>query len=124
MTVLYADDDNEDLALFEEAIKEIDPSINCLLVNTGRKVLEILKTGLSPDLVFLDVYMPEMDGLTCLIEIKENEEYYNTRVILLTVSPYLVNKEKIRGLATELWTKPNNYEDLLKILNRTLSVKT
>jgi len=124
MTILYADDDSDDLTLFEEAIKEIDPSIECVLAGTGIEALEFLKKGLSPDLIFLDIYMPEMDGITCLTRIRESEKFGSSRVILLSVSPYLINKERIKGLATELLTKPNNYEDLLKMLNSTLPIRT
>jgi len=123
MTILYADDDSDDLTLFEEAVKEIDPSIICLSVNTGHEALEFLKKGISPDFIFLDVYMPEMDGVTCLTKIRENETYNNIRVILLSISPYLINKEGIRGLATDFLTKPNNYEDLLNMVSQILSVK-
>lgn len=123
MTILYADDDSDDLTLFQEAIAEIDPSINCLLVSNGNKVLDILKAGISPDLIFLDVYMPEMDGINCLKQIRLNENFDNTKVVLLTVSPYLINKEKIKGLTIELLTKPNNYEDLVHMLTQTLSAK-
>jgi len=125
MTILYVDDDDDDLQLFEEAIKEIDSSIVCLLKSAGKEALELLENGLLPDLIFLDVNMPEMDGVTCLAKIRENERFCDLKVILLSVSPYTINKERVRSFSADFLTKPTNYEDLLKVLKRVLlNVKT
>jgi CheY-like chemotaxis protein len=121
MIILYVDDDGEDLELFEVAMREIDSSITCLLANTGREALRLLEDGLFPDMIFLDVNMPGMDGVTCLSKIRENEKFNETKVVLLTTSPYLLNRKKIESLSAGFLTKPNNYEDLVKILSEAVS---
>jgi len=116
MTVLYVDDDEDDLQLFKEAAEEIDSSIICLLANSGHEPLVLLENGASPDLIFLDITMPEMDGVTCLTKIREMEKFQETKIILMSVSLYIINKERIKSLNAGFIKKPNNYTDLVLIL--------
>ncbi len=76
----------------------------------GRQAVEVVRSKL-PDLVVLDVMMPELDGLSALKMIRE---VTNTPVILLTVR----NEEdmKVRGLrlgADDYVTKPFSQRELL-----------
>ena len=76
----------------------------------GRQAVEVVRSKL-PDLVILDVMMPELDGLSALKLIREVS---NIPVILLTVR----NEEdmKIRGLrlgADDYVTKPFSQRELL-----------
>jgi len=50
----------------------------------GRKALEVLESGYNPDVAILDVMMPEVDGLTVLRKIKEDDRYKDLIVIMLT----------------------------------------
>jgi DNA-binding response OmpR family regulator len=50
----------------------------------GRKALEILAGGFNPDVAILDVMMPEVDGLQVLRKIKEEDQYKDLIVIMLT----------------------------------------
>ena len=51
--------------------------------NDGRKGLELAKK-LHPDLILLDIRMPEMDGMTVLQELRKDEYGRTAKVILLT----------------------------------------
>lgn len=49
----------------------------------GREAIEKIKE-LKPDLVILDVHMPEMDGVEALLKIQENAELKKTRCVFFT----------------------------------------
>lgn len=50
----------------------------------GEQCLTMLKEGLRPDIMLLDVVMPRMDGIEVLDVIKKDEEIKNIPIILLT----------------------------------------
>jgi len=121
MTILCVDDDSEDLELLRGAIEEIDSSINYLSAGTGQEALDLLERGLSPNLIFLDINMPGMNGITCLAKIRENKKLDEINVVLLSTSHYPLSIQKIKSLPADFYTKPGSYEDLKNILNLALS---
>ena len=52
MTIFYADDDQDEIDFFCEALKLIDPSIECVTASNGREALQLLETIGIPDLIF------------------------------------------------------------------------
>ena len=70
---LIGDDDPDDQELFLEALKEIDEDFVCVTAFDGQEVLDKLENSLFvPDMIFLDLNMPKMNGHECLKEIKKN----------------------------------------------------
>ena len=64
MVVLNVDDDHEDREFFCDALREIDPSVVCLIAASGMEALALLQDrDALPDYIFLDINMPMMDGL-------------------------------------------------------------
>jgi two-component system, OmpR family, alkaline phosphatase synthesis response regulator PhoP len=51
--------------------------------DNGNKALELIST-LKPDLVILDIVMPDKDGIDTALEIKSKDEFKNTKFIFLT----------------------------------------
>jgi len=122
MTILCVDDDMDDLELLREAIEEIDSSVVCLSASTGQEAMNLLGNGLVlPNLIFLDINMPLMNGVTCLAKIRENKKFDNIKVVFLSTSLYALNKEKMRSLTADFFTKPVRYSDLVGLLRAILS---
>jgi CheY-like chemotaxis protein len=86
MTILYVDDDPDDRQLFVEAVKSIDDKIVCATANDGLDGLSWLESHALPDVVFMDINMPLMNGKICLAEIKNNEKTSQLPVIIFTTS--------------------------------------
>lgn len=80
-SIVLADDDVDDHIIFEDALKQVDPSITLSIVRNGNEILELL-THFAPDLVFLDLDMPGKNGLECLKEIRQNPTYQNLPIIV------------------------------------------
>ena len=68
----------------------------------------------NPDLIFVDIMMPRLDGYqTCAI-IKNNTQYRSTPVIMLTSKDGLFDQARGRVVGSDLYlTKPFTKEELL-----------
>lgn len=68
-----------------------------------------------PQVVFLDVDMPRMDGLSALRCLRANDELRHTRIIMLTAGPEYERDARAAG-ADEFLTKPFSPLDLLRLV--------
>jgi CheY-like chemotaxis protein len=55
MVVLYVDDDVDDLQLFGEALREVDPAIIFISAISAEEALNFLHGELRPDYIFMDI---------------------------------------------------------------------
>ena len=85
-------------------------------VKNGAVALDAIARN-KPDIVFLDVIMPEMDGLEALQNIKESNP--EIVVIMITGNPSKENvEESIQGGASGFIIKPFNSAKVLDTLSR------
>lgn len=109
--VLVVDDD-PDILQFVQVNLELE-GYTAERANSGRLALDVAK-GALPDLVLLDVMMPEMDGLTVLRRLRSAPATANVPVILLTAKA--LSEDRVRGLdlgADDYITKPFDVEELM-----------
>ena len=59
MRVLAAEDNRTNQLVFRKMVKDLD--IDLIFANNGREAVELFQS-LRPDLIFMDISMPEMDG--------------------------------------------------------------
>ena len=87
-TLLLVDDDQDDRFLFKEALAEADNSVEFTEASNGADALEKLMSGKVslPDLIFLDVNMPRMNGLDCLKHLKENVRFKDVPVVMYSTA--------------------------------------
>jgi putative two-component system response regulator len=81
-TVFVIDDVDVNLAKAEQALEE---AYNVFTMPSAAKMFEILQK-ITPDLILLDIEMPEMDGFAAIAKLKENPKTANIPVMFLTVS--------------------------------------
>lgn len=82
--ILYVDDDEDDRVLFCEVLKGINPDYNLVVAKDGREAMDILnkETKKVPDIIFLDINMPLMDGFQTLVEIRKVERFQEIKVVM------------------------------------------
>ena len=117
---LLADDDEDDTELFGEALSAIEPPVNFYHVETGQAVFQFLSNGQNkkPNIIFLDINMPEMSGWQCLSKLKNHIEYKDIPVIMYSTSSNQREKEIAFELgAWGFFTKPSDLKMLLKVLD-------
>jgi len=118
-TILLVDDDEIHL-LFTELL--LNDEYKIFTVKSGKKVLEFLdKNHLIPDLIMLDVLMPDMDGWTVFNKIKEIAALKSTPIMFFSS----MEDESIRKKAHEIGAydyvvKPCEQTDLLNRIKDTL----
>lgn len=124
-TILCADDDEDDIQMLQEAIKEVDGSYQLLKAHNGVDALQQLKElkdrGTLPCLVVLDINMPKMDGRQTFISIRSNEAYAAIPVVIFSTSSSALDKMFFARKDVEYITKPVNYNFLVEVAKRLLS---
>lgn len=70
--IAICDDNKEDMALLSDALVEYDPLFEITNFTNGKTLVEeILDNHFVADLLFLDIYMPEMDGILTAKKIRD-----------------------------------------------------
>ena len=109
----------DDNYLMRTLLRGILRSESCQVIGEAKNgliALDLVERKL-PDVVFLDVMMPEMDGLEVLQNIKE--KYPGIRVIMITGNPSVENvQESIQGGASGFIIKPFNSAKVVETLHR------
>lgn len=123
MTVLYADDDQEDKELFADALKEILPETKLILASHGKEVLQQLSTTpVFPDYIFLDINMPVMGGKDCLIKLKSMDKVREIPVIMYTTTDNETELQKYLSLgATGCIVKESSFRGIKNSLKKMLT---
>ena len=87
-----------------------------LTADNGFEALPIISSQ-QPDMLFIDIMMPRLDGYQTCSLIKNNPDFRNTPVIMLSSKDGLFDRAKGRVVGAELYlTKPFTREDLLSAL--------
>jgi CheY-like chemotaxis protein len=112
--ILVVDDDQKALLLMEAVLKPYGYDV--ILVNGGRHVIRTARKE-KPDLIFLDIMMPDMDGYTILNKIKKEETMKNIPVVMVSVLDLDGNKAfaNICGASAYI-TKPIDSKLLIKTI--------
>jgi CheY-like chemotaxis protein len=109
--VLIIDDDDDDCSLIAETLQEIDNQVKCVLKPDGRSGLTyIIDTDLKPDIIFLDLHMPKMNGLELLKILKADPGLSHIPVVICTDSKLVSEIEECKKLgASEVIKKPASF---------------
>ncbi len=117
-TILAVDDDENALAIISRVLAGDHYVIRS--ANSGAGGLESAKR-MKPDIILLDVVMPEMDGFTVLDSIRHDESLADVPVILITSQDLDRNsREKIKAGSAEYLQKGTfTADDLMNIVRKT-----
>lgn len=123
MLLLCIDDDPDDVDLFLDAVRIIDPAHTCVPAFNGREGVALLES-MQPDRIFLDINMPEMNGTETLREIRRNPRVQHVPVFMLstTTNPSEMSLCKKLG-ATACLSKPATFQELCMVLREALEVR-
>jgi CheY-like chemotaxis protein len=117
--VLLADDDTDDLLLFNEAIEQSELPLTFSHAEDGNELLKRLDADKAPDILFLDVNMPYKNGIECLYEIRANGKFKNLPIVIYSTTNYKVNIDACFNGGADLYVvKPNTFDDILKLVRK------
>ncbi len=101
-TILIADDEEPIVELIRFTLE--DPQVRVVEAHDGASALTVARDT-RPDLVLLDVRMPNIDGLEACRRLRAMPECAHTRIVLLTAAGQA--QDRALGLACLLYTSPS-----------------
>ncbi len=120
-TLLIVDDEPINLSVLSQILSE---KYLVRVANSGIRALEVAASQPEPDLILLDVMMPQMDGYEVLQRLKENPLTSNIPVIFVTAMETTLDEKKGFELgAVDYVTKPIRSEILLERIKSQLILK-
>jgi CheY-like chemotaxis protein len=122
-TCYLIDDDADDREIFAIAVSELGYPVRLFTAVDGQAGLEQLSAGtFLPDLIFLDLNMPRMNGQQCLRALKAHPVYASIPVIIYSTSSQEQDREETKLLgAFGFLTKPSSVKTLIEILTTLVS---
>lgn len=124
-TILIAEDVDMNMIMIKALISRLFPDANLWEAVNGREAVRLVKE-LTPDLVLMDVQMPELDGLeaTKRIRAMEKEMGYHIPIIALTAGAFKEERERCFAVGMDdFLTKPVEPEKIKAVLGKFLSGK-
>ncbi|MFC1709370.1 PleD family two-component system response regulator [Candidatus Omnitrophota bacterium] len=116
-------DDEVDFCYFTKKYLENTKEFDVTFESDALRSID-LAVQQKPDLILLDIMMPEMDGLAVLSRLKNNDATRSIPVIMLTAKKDVGSiAEAQSSMATDYIIKPFLPEDLLKLLKKYLGMK-
>jgi CheY-like chemotaxis protein len=121
--IFLIDDDEDDQLLFTDAMQLINPLVQCETAPNGKIGLHKLKTSATlPDIIFLDLNMPVMNGFEFLQQIKNEKHLLNIPVGIFTTSNMMDDMERTKELGARFFiTKPDEFNALCTKLQEVLN---
>jgi two-component system cell cycle response regulator DivK len=118
-TILIVEDNELNMKLFNDLLQA--HKFNTVQTNDGREALELARKH-RPDLILMDIQLPEISGLEVTKMIKEDEELKDIPVIAVTAFAMKGDEEKIREGGCEGYiAKPISVPNFLETINKFLS---
>lgn len=123
--ITLADDDEDDRLFFIDAFEELKINTIVNTVNNGRELLSFLNhpETVLPNIIFLDLNMPILNGIECLKEIKLNDRFKEIVVAIYSTSSSDQDIEDTFVLGANIYIKkPSNFDSLKKILAEIITI--
>jgi CheY-like chemotaxis protein len=127
VTILLADDDEEDRELTRDALREAHLANDVMFVVDGQDLMDYLHhegryadrsvASPRPGIILLDLNMPKKDGREALAEIKQDESLRRIPVVVLTTSKDEVDVLRTYDLGVNSFiTKPVTFAGLVEAM--------
>ena len=115
---LIADDDATMRLLLQQSLEQRD--FRVIVAENGAQAIEAFIT-LNPDIVLLDVEMPDMDGFELVWKIKADERLKQIPVIILTSTGMIGDTKICRELGIKGYlTKPVEFESMISRVEKAI----
>lgn len=119
--LLIVDDEAHIRMLIEQTLEDLeDEGVELLFAENGEQALELIKKE-EPNLVFLDVMMPKMNGMEVCHKVKKELHLSHVYIILLTAKGQEVDRQKGLDMGADRYmTKPFDPDEMLAIAEEIL----
>ena len=105
-------------------LEKLDPNYTVIEVESGKKCIELLKNNQIPDLILLDIMMPDMNGWEVAKVLQKKFEWKKIPLIFLTATEDETSKITGSIIAEDYIVKPFEITDLKKKIDKALEQKS
>ncbi|AMK12684.1 MAG: response regulator transcription factor [Pseudodesulfovibrio sp.] len=124
MKILIVDDEVHIKMLLEQTLEELEDEfeVDLYTASDGEEGLEFIRSK-RPDLVFLDIMMPKMNGYEVCRIIKDDPTLKDVKIILLTAKGQEVDRKQGLELGAMMYmTKPFDPDEILRVSKELLEL--
>lgn len=123
-TIFYTDDDAEDLEFFTEVTSALGDHLNIVTQKNGKKLLQDLKNPPpSPQIIFLDLNMPGLNGFDVLQELRSTDDFKDLPIVIFSTSSDEKTIAKSRELGASYYVpKPTDFSLFKRTIQHTLNI--
>lgn len=122
--ILIADDEAHIRLLLEQTLEDFeDLGVELLIAENGEEALEAIRNE-KPDLVFLDIMMPKMNGFDVCQKVRQHDELKDIHIVFLTAKGQ--EQDRCRGKtagANRYMTKPFDPDTLADYAAKILQIE-
>ena len=115
--VLLADDDHDDRKFFADALEKLDVPFKLSDFPACEELLSYINREITPDIIFLDLNMPYLNGYECLQEIRKNKKFDSIPIAIYTTSSNRKDIESTYDKGANIYViKPNRFDEIVYLL--------
>jgi len=121
--ILIVEDDPCIRILLKQTLEELeDDGVELITADNGEAALEIISRE-APELVFLDVMMPKMNGYDVCEKVKNELGITTVHIVMLTVKGQKLDRQKGKDVGADAYmTKPFNPDEILAVARKVLGL--
>ncbi|WP_300164617.1 response regulator [Solidesulfovibrio sp.] len=122
--ILIVDDEVHIRMLLEQTLEELeeDHGVSILSAQNGEEGLTLIRSE-KPDVVFLDIMMPKLNGYEVCQHVKEDPSITGIGIVLLTAKGQEVDRRQGLDLgASRYMTKPFDPDEVLRVARELLGI--
>jgi signal transduction histidine kinase/CheY-like chemotaxis protein len=113
--ILVVEDDVRNIFALSSVLEPLGGSV--MIARNGREALNRLANKPAPDIVLMDIMMPEMDGFEAMQEIRKNPELRDLPIIALTAKAMPDDQQRcLAAGANDYITKPIDVDKLVSLI--------
>lgn len=125
LNILLADDDTDDCNFFKQALNELSLSTHLTTVHDGVQLMNYLSENSEqlPNILFLDINMPQKNGLECLSEMKQNAKLKDLPVVMFSTSNSWDTINTLFKTGADVYIhKPSDLQQLKQVIHHALPI--
>jgi CheY-like chemotaxis protein len=120
--ILFVDDDEEEMFLFDKAMYKINDKSDIYYAVCGEDLYYFLET-IRPEVLFLDINLPDLDGVECLRKIRLSDPRLLIPVIIYSAFTNMQLVDKcFHEKANYFLIKPREFEKVITLLKKVFSI--